>query len=115
METQKTMYYQPAPQLPATLLVIDCTCRPRLIPLKGDMTFGRIYNGELCSITVKSAIVGRRHGEFVYDDSEGVYYYIDNNSLNGTFINGVRIPNEKYVKLNPGDKISIGNMNLVVS
>ena len=94
METQRTMYYQPAPLLPATLLVIDCKCRPRLIPLKGDMTFGRIYNGEMCDITVNSAITGRRHGEFVYDDSEGVYYYIDNNSLNGTFINGTKL--QKY-------------------
>ena len=94
MEMQKTMYYQPAPPLPATLLVIDCTCKPRLIPLRGSMTFGRLYNGELCNITVQSAIVGRHHGEFVYDDSEGVYYYIDNNSLNGTFINGTKL--EKY-------------------
>lgn len=94
MEMQKTMYYQPAPPLPATLLVIDCTCKPRLIPLRGSMTFGRLYNGELCNITVQSAIVGRHHGEFVYDDSEGVYYYIDNNSLNGTFINGTKL--EKF-------------------
>ncbi len=94
MEIQRTVYYQPAPQLPATLLVIDCTCRPKLIPLKGDMSFGRIYDGELCDITVKSAITGRHHGEFIYDDSEGVYYYIDNNSLNGTYINGTKL--EKF-------------------
>ncbi len=117
METQKTMYYQPAPQLPATLLVIDCTCRPRLIPLKGDMTFGRIYNGELCSITVKSAIVGRRHGEFVYDDSEGVYYYIDNNSLNGTFINGRKLEpfNERgsrAYRLTDGDILRVDRKTL---
>ena len=43
------------------------------------------------------------------------YFIKDVGSTNGTFINGIRIPNEKYVKLNPGDKISIGNMNLVVS
>ena len=30
-------------------------------------------------------------------------------------LNGKRIPNDKYVKLNPGDKITIGNMHLVIS
>ncbi|MBU5462386.1 FHA domain-containing protein, partial [Lachnoclostridium sp. MSJ-17] len=78
MDNQKTMFYRPAPVLPATLLVVDCRCKPSVVPLRGDMSFGRIYNGPQCDIVVQSAIVGRRHGEFVYDDSEGVYYYIDN-------------------------------------
>ena len=117
METQKTMYYRPAPVLPATLLIVDCRCRPWIVPLRGDMTFGRIYNGPMCSITVQSAIVGRRHGEFVYDDSEGVYYYIDNNSLNGTYINGVKLErfNERgsrACKLTDGDIIRVDRRTL---
>lgn len=117
MEIQKTMYYQPAPALPATLLVVDCRCTPKVVPLKGDMSFGRIYNGQMCDITVQSAIVGRRHGEFIYDDSEGAYYYIDNNSLNGTFINGYKL--EKYnargsraYKLTDGDVIRVDRKTL---
>lgn len=94
METEKTLDRRTPPVMPATLLAVDCRCRPRVIPLSGNMSFGRNYNGPLCDITVQSAIVGRRHGEFLYDDNEGVYYYIDNNSLNGTYINGVRL--EKY-------------------
>ncbi len=117
MEAQKTMYYRPVPRLPATLLVVDCTCKPRLIPLRGDMTFGRLYEGELCNITVQSAIVGRRHGEFVYDESEGVYYYIDNNSLNGTYINGTKLQkfNERGSRahrLTDGDIIRVDRKTL---
>ena len=117
MEISKTVYYRPAPVLPATLLIVDCTCKPRVVPLRGDMTFGRIYNGPPCNITVRSAIVGRRHGEFVYDDSEGVYYYIDNNSLNGTYINGVKL--ERYnergsraCRLNDGDLLRVDRKTL---
>ena len=43
------------------------------------------------------------------------YFLKDEKSTNGTYVNGVKIPAEKYVKLNPGDKITIGNMTLVVS
>ena len=117
MEISKTVYYRPAPVLPATLLIVDCTCKPRLIPLRGDMTFGRLYEGELCNITVQSAIVGRRHGEFVYDESEGVYYYIDNNSLNGTYINGTKLQkfNERGSRahrLTDGDIIRVDRKTL---
>ena len=117
MEMPKTMYYRPAPVLPATLLIVDCRCKPSVVPLRGDMTFGRIYNGPQCNIVVKSAIVGRRHGEFVYDDSEGVYYYIDNNSLNGTYINGTKL--ERYnergsraCRLTDGDIIRVDRKTL---
>ncbi len=108
MEIPKTMRYTPAPALPATLLVIDCRCRPRVVPLQGDMTFGRLYDGPQCQITVKSAIVGRRHGEFLYDDSEGAYYYIDNNSLNGTYINGVKLQpyNHRGTRTNRGGSLT---------
>ena len=117
MEIQKTMVFRPAPVLPATLLIVDCRCKPSVVPLRGDMSFGRIYNGPQCDIVVQSAIVGRRHGEFIYDDSEGVNYYVDNNSLNGTYINGVKL--ERYnergsraYKLTDGDIIRVDRKTL---
>lgn len=117
MEIPRTMRYTPAPALPATLLVIDCRCRPRVVPLHGDMTFGRLYDGPQCQITVKSAIVGRRHGEFLYDDSEGAYYYIDNNSLNGTYINGVKLQpynhrGTRAFRLSDGDILRVDRKTL---
>ena len=41
------------------------------------------------------------------------YYLKDENSTNGTLLNGKRIPADKYVKLSRGDKITIGSANLV--
>lgn len=75
----------------ASLLLIDCRCKPKVIQLKDKMTFGRIYDGELCDITALSAIVGRHHGEFILNEDDGAYYYIDNNSVNGTFVNGRKL------------------------
>ena len=46
---------------------------------------------------------------------KNAYFLKDENSTNGTFVNGKRIPNDKYIKLNSGDKITIGNMHLVIS
>ena len=94
MEAQTIGYDRSDAVLNSSLLVIDCRCKPRLIKLNGDMTFGRLYDGELCDITVESAIVGRRHGEFLQNKSNGAYYYIDNNSLNGTYVNGRRLESE---------------------
>lgn len=42
------------------------------------------------------------------------YFIKDEESTNGTFVNGIKIPAGKYVKLNRDDKITIGNMNLVI-
>ena len=39
----------------------------------------------------------------------------DMGSTNGTFLNGRRIPADKYVKLNPGDKITVGSVNVAIS
>lgn len=117
METEKTLDYRTPPDMPATLLVIDCRCTPRVIPLSGNMSFGRVHHGALCDITVQSAIVGRRHGEFLYDEHGGAYYYIDNNSLNGTYINGIRLKKcnargSRAYRLTDGDIIRVDRKTL---
>ena len=45
---------------------------------------------------------------------KNAYFLKDENSTNGTFLNGRRLPADKYVRLNPGDKITIGNSNLIL-
>ena len=113
----KTIYYKPKKAMPATLLIIDNNGNLEVLPLKGSCTLGR-QNPEIKNdIEFHSQIVGRRHGEFVYDDSDNTYYYIDNNSLNGTYINGYKL--EKYnergskaYKLSDGDIIRIDRSNL---
>lgn len=108
----KTQYYAPVAARPATLLIIDKNQKPVMWSLQGDTTLGRQYPESTCDIRVDSAITGRRQGEFVYDDSDDSYYYIDNNSTNGTFINGMKLEpfNERgsrAFKLSDGDIIRI--------
>lgn len=112
METQKTAVYPPAQELSASLLLIDCRCEPQVVPLNGSMTFGRIFDGEQCDVTAQSSITGRRHGEFVYDADECAYFYIDNNSLNGTYLNGRRLApynsrGSRPARLHDGDILRI--------
>ena len=56
--------------------------------------------------------VSRRHAMVTYE--QGLYYLTDLRSTNGTFLNGRRIPPDKYVRLNPGDKITVGSSNLIM-
>lgn len=112
MEDIKTQYYNPVAHTGASLVIIDSRKTPIIISLSGDMTLGRDYPLSDCDIRVFSEITGRRHGEFIYDDSDDSYYFIDNNSTNGTYINGERLQpyNErgsKAFKLSDGDIIRI--------
>ena len=112
MNDTTTRYYNPAAAREATLMIIDNRKKPVMMSLRGDMTLGREYANATTDIRVYSEIAGRRHGEFVYDSSTDDYYYIDNNSTNGTYINGYRLPayNERgsqAYKLADGDIIRI--------
>lgn len=113
----KTQMFAPRPMRRATILLFDIRKRPITYTLKGDATIGREYAESDRDFRICSDIVGRRHGEFVYDSSQDAYYYIDNNSLNGTFINGVKlIPynrrGSRAVRLNDGDIIRIDRSDL---
>lgn len=80
------------------------------INLIAKMTIGRSPD---CSIVVDNKLVSRFHA--VIQKIRDAYFLKDENSTNGTFLNGRKIPNGKYVKLNQGDKISVGPVNLVIS
>ena len=75
----------------ASLIILDAGNKPTVISLQGNMTLGRVYEKSSCDICVHSRITGRRHGEFVYEERTGDYYYIDNNSMNGTYVNGRKL------------------------
>lgn len=114
------MYYAHDPvkdQGPACILIIDGTHQPRTVRLKRSMTLGRACPGSDRDIIVSSQIVSRKHGEFIYDDSDGSYYYLDNNSLNGSFVNNFKLApynarGTKAVKLSDGDIIRIDRSDL---
>lgn len=106
----KTVYYAPLPPKPATLLILEKNRDVKVVRLNGDMRLGRKSTDSYSDITLDSRIASRNHGDFMFIDD--AYYYKDNNSLNGTFINGKKL--EKYnergskaVKLVDGDIIRI--------
>ena len=117
MDYNKTQMFIPKPARPATLFIVDKRKRPLLIPLSGDATIGRDYPGSDRKIRIESSIVGRKHGELVYDNYSDNYYYIDNNSLNGTFINGRKLQpynsrGSKAYRLSDGDVLRIDRSDL---
>ena len=113
----KTIYYKPLPPKPATILIIERGCPIKLVSLLGSMTLGRESKTGTADIRLDSGIASRNHGEFIFEDVEGVYYYRDNNSLNGTFYNGAKLEqlNERgsrAVRLSDGDVLRIDCDNL---
>lgn len=118
-DEERTMFYAPQQNgsRSAALIILDTRDKPAVIPLQGSMTFGRISDNSTCDIRVYSKITGRRHGEFIYDGMSGEYYYIDNNSMNGTYVNGNRLtPHDERGtiahKLKEGDILRIDKSRL---
>lgn len=112
----ETVYYRAATSKNAYVLVFERNSDIRIIALKGTAQLGRKTSSSNKEIELLSPIASRDHGVF-FQDEEGDYYYRDNNSLNGTFINGSMI--EKYneksskaVKLADGDVLRIDRKEL---
>jgi len=64
-------------------------------------------------IVVDNKLASRYHA--IIQKIKDAYFLKDEGSTNGTFLNGKKIPEAKYFKLQAGDKITIGNSNLVIS
>ena len=80
------------------------------INLVAKMTIGRNPD---CSVVIDNKLVSRIHASI--QKIRDAYFLKDENSTNGTFLNGHRIPSDKYVKLNTGDRITVGAFTLVMS
>ena len=80
------------------------------IQLVAKITIGRETDN---TIVVDSKLASRHH--CLIQKIKDSYFLKDENSTNGTFINGHRIPPDKYVQLNKGDKVTIGTSNLIIS
>ena len=80
------------------------------IELVAKITIGREFDN---SVVVDNKLASRHHA--VIQKIRDAYFIKDEKSTNGTFVNGQKIPEGKYVRLYPGDKITIGTANLVIS
>lgn len=72
------------------------------------VTMGRATD---CTIPIKDRFLSRRHAEIVF--TGGSWVLRDCGSANGTFLNGVRVDQE--IPLKPGDRISLGDSEVVFS
>lgn len=72
----------------------------QIVPLaEGKHTLGR---GSLCDVKIASTSVSKEHATILITNDKIILSDLD--SRNGTFVNGVRIQNQR---LNPGDKLGL--------
>ncbi len=65
------------------------------------------------TVVVDDQLASRHH--CVIQKIKDDFFVKDEDSTNGTFVNGSRIPPDKWVKLNPGDKITVGGSVIEIS
>ncbi|XP_072031033.1 uncharacterized protein [Amphiura filiformis] len=76
-----------------------------LYMLENNMMFvGR----ENCEISIQSRSVDKRHSVLNYDQIDEVFSIKDMSTVNGTFVNDTRIPDQTYINLQQGDAIRFG-------
>lgn len=80
------------------------------VELVAKLSIGRSPDN---NIVIDNKLASRHHA--IIQKIKEAYFLKDDNSTNGTRINDVLIPKDKYVKLNRGDRITIGNSVLVIS
>lgn len=85
--------------------------QPRLAPetLRLDSQMISIGRANECTIPIRDRFLSRRHAEVRWES--GQWLLRDCNSANGTRINGVRVSGD--VALRPGDRIGVGDAELV--
>jgi sigma-B regulation protein RsbU (phosphoserine phosphatase) len=85
--------------------------QPNLAPTKVTLPKQTISLGRAsdCTIPIKDRFLSRRHAEILFDAGE--WLVRDCGSVNGTMLNGSRLTTPAILK--PGDRISLGDSELV--
>jgi pSer/pThr/pTyr-binding forkhead associated (FHA) protein len=91
--------------MPEIVVKYDNKIIERVVSEKKRISIGRISDND---ITLDNRGVSRKHAQIEFNENTAVI--IDNESLNGTFINDRKISEEV---LRDGDKITIGKFNLI--
>jgi pSer/pThr/pTyr-binding forkhead associated (FHA) protein len=94
--------------MPYRLVFEDERGARRTFPLGSDVTVGRSAEG--CDVRLCTRNVSRRHARFTVVG--GVPFIEDAGSLNGTYVNGVRLRGRRRLK--DGDLVRVGDHALLV-
>lgn len=76
---------------------------------KNNFKLGR--DSSLVDCVILNKAIGRNHGEIIYKDGE--YYFKDNNSTNGSYLNGYKIDARTEYKINHKDIIKLANEQII--
>ena len=81
---------------------------------KVDVSVGKISIGRDPGndVVIDSKLASRSHA--IIQKIKNAFYLKDCGSTNGTFLNGVKVPADKYIRIHSGDKITIGNDSVVM-
>lgn len=79
------------------------------IPMVSTITIGRETDND---VVIDNKLASRHHA--LIQKIKNDYFLKDLDSTNGTFLNGEKIPKDKYFKLGANDTITIGKTNLVI-
>jgi len=86
------------------------TYKGKKIPLISKIKIGRDKSND---IILENKLISRFHAELQKIKND--FYIHDLNSSNGTFVNDIPIPKDKYIKISSKDLIKIGKTTLKVS
>jgi adenylate cyclase len=113
MAVEKVSGGQPLEPL-AFLVVEDEGGAERSVPISDQLFVGRECAGisESRRLVIDDPEISRTHLEIRLDAAADQAYIIDT-SRNGTQVNGVRIERAVLVPIKPGDKIEIGDLDLI--
>ena len=108
-EQQPPVTAQQPPAANLTLTVASGPLAGTSFPIAGELQFGRLVGG--MGALGGDIRLSRRHARVVAD-AQGNAYVEDLQSSNGTFVNGERITQSRW--LSPGDRIFIGSTEMLV-
>ena len=80
------------------------------VKLVEKITIGRSSDND---IVIDNKLTSRHHA--IIQKIKEDYFLKDEESTNGTYLNGKKVPEGKYLKLNKLDKVTIGNVHLIIS
>ncbi len=78
---------------------------------KPVFSMGRDVGCNFCIANVPD--ISRVHATLRYDSKSSVSYIVDNNSHNGTFVNGMKLTPGKPKRINNGDVIQLGTIRFI--
>lgn len=95
-----------SPKTKSSFILLRLKTNERIALREGEFKLGR--SDTMCDYVIRgNSIVGRFHARIVNNGTECLL--IDNNSLNGTFVNGIRLEPEQGTILKNEDKVQLAN------